>query len=110
MAEAALVAKLDEIVHAVVKSGAEQALETRSGALIRSVPTYTGESQKGLRKWLRNMERVQIQLEGDASRIKEITLNTLQGAAGDFFVRYIKEVKPQPTWEDIKKNTQREIP
>lgn len=100
--DATLLQSLAGIRDELKQQGLKTQLETRAVYLGKNVRTFGGENSKRYREWVKDMERIGIQVEADAGRMRSLALQTLNGYAGDFMLRFLKE-KQNPSWDEIKK-------
>lgn len=75
--------------------------ELRAQGLTRDTKTYNGEGTKKLKEWLREMEKYERIINGDASRMRMFAIMTLTGVAGDYLRRMLQQY-PQANWNQIK--------
>lgn len=76
-------------------------LELRTQGLVSHVRTCSGESHKGFRAWLKDMDRVGLSINYDNDRMKSLALQTLNGPASEFTTRHIRE-NPDITWPELR--------
>ena len=76
-------------------------MELRSQGATNVIPQFSGESSEKYSTWVKNLERVLVQLGGDDARAKVLALQTTSGPAADFVTRVYKE-DPDTTWKDLK--------
>ena len=78
-------------------------MELRAQGAANNIRNFSGESSDKYVAWLKDMERVLTQLQGDDSRAHALALQTLNGPAADFVTRLLKE-NPHMTWASLKKS------
>jgi hypothetical protein len=75
--------------------------ELRAQNLTRDIKTYNGEGTKKLKEWLREMEKFERIIQGDAVRMRIFAIQTLTGIAGDYLRRMLQQ-HPNANWDQIK--------
>ena len=93
--------KLEGIKRETREQGLRNTFETRAATLASTIRTFNGEGSKQFKAWLKDVERVGLQVEKDPERMRALVLQTLSGGAADFFVRFLKE-DPNPTWNAMR--------
>ena len=86
-----LISKLDGIRREAREQGIKSQMETRAATVGANIRTFSGESTKKFKEWIKDMERAGYQVEADDSRMKAMCLQSLSGVAADFFLRFLKE-------------------
>ena len=76
-------------------------MELRSQGATNVIPQFSGESSEKYSTWVKNLERVLVQLGGDDARAKVLALQTTSGPAADYVTRVYKE-NPETTWQELK--------
>ena len=76
-------------------------MELRSQGATNVIPQFSGESSEKYSTWVKNLERVLVQLGGDDARAKVLALQTTSGPAADYVTRVYKE-DPDTTWQTLK--------
>ena len=76
-------------------------MEFRAQGATNLIPQFSGESSEKYSTWVKNLERVLVQLGGDDARAKVLALQTTSGPAADFVTRVYKE-DPGTTWQTLK--------
>lgn len=96
-----VITKLEGIRKETRETGTKNRMEARAGSLAESMRKYSGESNRRLCAWFKDMELVALQVGADAERMKQLALHTLSGDAKTFIGHYLGE-HPTPTWDEIK--------
>lgn len=76
-------------------------MEMRAQGISTSVSHFSGEGAQKFSDWMADVTKVQQTLQGDDERMRTVTLQTLQGAAGSFAARLITD-EPNITWARLK--------
>ena len=77
-------------------------MEFRAQNAANNIRNFGGESSDKYIAWLKDMERVLTQLQGDDSRAHALALQTLNGPAADYVTRLLKD-DPLMTWATLKR-------
>ena len=75
-------------------------LEMRTQGLVNQIRPATGESYRIFRGWLKDMERCGAAVQFDDEKMKNLSLQTLKGAAAEFCARQCRQ-NPQITWPQL---------
>lgn len=76
-------------------------MDLRATALANQIRDYNGDGGRRCREWLKDVERVGHILQADNERYKTLALQSLKGAAADYFYRIIR-TEPNLAWPEIR--------